>query len=399
MATLVAEADFETLLVEREKVPRFHVGESLMPETYWSFKRLGLLEKMQQSDFVQKRSVQFVSSNGKESQPFFFEQHDPRECSQTWQVERSKFDMMLMENAAEKGADCHDETRVLEALFDGNRAVGVRVRTSDGQQRDIHSKVVVDATGVQALIAHRFGLCEPIAALQKAAIWSYFRGAEREPGANGGATLILHTQHKKTWFWYIPLSDDITSVGLVGDRDFLLKGDALPESTFNRELALCPALQRRLSPGTRTDDFRVTKEFSFTTKQHAGDGWVLVGDAWGFIDPVYSSGVYFALKTGEMAADAIVAGLRAGDTSSAQLGSWTESFMGGYQWLRKLVDTYYNNEFSFGRFMKDHPQHRGNLTDILIGRVFHDGAGKIFDDLDPELAKLKAATGSPQAAG
>jgi flavin-dependent dehydrogenase len=116
---------------------------------------------------------------------------------------------------------------------------------------------------------------------------------------------------------------------------------------------------------------------------------VLVGDAWGFIDPVYSSGVYFALKTGEMAADCVVDGLRRGDTSAERLGRWTDDFAAGARWIRKLVEKYYDADFSIGRFMKSYPQHRGNLTDLLIGRVFYDGAGNIFDDMDPWLERAR----------
>jgi flavin-dependent dehydrogenase len=132
------------------------------------------------------------------------------------------------------------------------------------------------------------------------------------------------------------------------------------------------------------------------SSKHAGDGWVLVGDAWGFIDPIYSSGVYFALKSGEHAADAIINALRIGDTSGKQLSRWVDNFHSGTKWIRKLVDAYYTNEFSFGRFMKAHPEHKGNLTDLLIGRIFYDGAGKIFDDMDPALedAKREAAASS-----
>jgi flavin-dependent dehydrogenase len=135
----------------------------------------------------------------------------------------------------------------------------------------------------------------------------------------------------------------------------------------------------------------VAKEFSYKTTRHSGEGWVLVGDAWGFIDPIYSSGVYFALKSGEHAADAIIEGLRTGDTSGKQLGRWIDDFEGGTKLIRKLVDAYYTNEFSFGRFMKMHPEHRGNLTDLLIGRIFYDGAGRIFEDMEPELAEAKQA--------
>ena len=125
------------------------------------------------------------------------------------------------------------------------------------------------------------------------------------------------------------------------------------------------------------------------TKTNAGEGWVLVGDAFGFIDPVYSSGVYFALEMGVRAGDAVVEGLRKGDVSADQLGSWCPEFKEGAKWIRKLVDAYYSNEFSFGRFMAAHPQHRGNLTDLLIGRIFHDEAGRIFDDLDAAVEEAR----------
>ena len=146
-AAIVAQAGFTTLLVEREKMPRFHVGESLMPETYWTLKRIGALQKMKRSQFIPKRSVQFVSHSGKESQPFFFRAHDPRECSQTWQVERAEFDQMLFENAAERGAECRDRSRVIEVLLDDRTARGVRLQVDQAPVRDIESRVVIDATG------------------------------------------------------------------------------------------------------------------------------------------------------------------------------------------------------------------------------------------------------------
>jgi len=391
-ATLVAEAGCSTLLVEREKVPRFHVGESLMPETFWVFERLGVLEKMKQSSFVKKLSVAFVSHTGAESNPFFFKEHDPRECSQTWQVERSEFDKMLFDNAAEKGADCVDETRVLDVLFEDERAVGIKLQSADGAMQEVRSQVVVDATGQQALLANRLGLKVDYPDLKKVAIWGYYRDARRDPGEHGGATIIMHTNEKKSWFWYIPLQDEITSIGVVGDRDYLVKDRGTPEEIFEDELVKCPALVDRLMNAEITSDFRVAKEFSYKTTKHAGAGWVLVGDAWGFIDPIYSSGVYFALKSGEHAADAIVDGLRTGDTSGRQLGRWIDDFHCGTKLIRKLVDAYYTNEFSFGRFMKAHPEHRGNLTDLLIGRIFYDGAGRIFEDMKPALEEAKRAT-------
>lgn len=394
-AALLAEAGVDTLLVEREKMPRFHVGESLMPETYWTLQRLGVLEKMRRSNFVKKVSVQFVTGTGKESQPFFFQEHDPRECSQTWQVERADFDYMLFQNAAEKGAECHDDTRVIDVLMEQGQARGARLQMADGTSREVNARVVVDATGQQAIIASRLGLKQEDAELRKAAIWGYYRGAHRDPGDHGGATVILHTRSKQAWFWYIPLSGDITSIGVVSDNDYLLRDRGRPAEVFEEELVNCPAVVSRLVNAELVSSFRVAKEFTYTTRQHAGDGWVLVGDAFGFLDPIYSSGVYFALKSGEMAADAISEGLRINDTSAAQLGKWTDEFKAATRWIRKLVDAYYTNEFSFGHFMKAHPEHQGNLTDLLIGRIFHEQAGNIFQDMDPWVDRARSGQGKP----
>jgi len=385
VAAMVADSGFSVLLVEREKMPRFHVGESLMPETYWTLKRMGMLEKMKTSTFIRKLSVQFVSHTGAESQPFFFHKHDARDCSQTWQVDRAQFDHMLFQHAKERGAHGYDETRVLQIQFDGQRATGVHLQRAAAPPQEITAPVVVDATGQQAMIANRLGLRVENPKLRKAAIWGYYRGARRDPGDNAGATVILHTKTKQSWFWCIPLAQDITSIGVVGDRDYLFKGRGKPASVFEDELVQCPALVERLINASLESELHVAREFSYSTTRQAGDGWVLVGDAWGFIDPIYSSGVYFAMKSGEMAADAIVGGLQSHDTSASRLGSWTKEFQEGTQWIRKLVDAFYTDGFSFGRFLRDHPHHVGNLTDLLIGRIFHEDAGRIFDDMTRQL--------------
>jgi flavin-dependent dehydrogenase len=388
VAALTAEAGLNTLLVEREQLPRFHVGESLMPETYDTFARLGVLDTLKSSNFVKKYSVAFVGRTGKESQPFFFKDHDPRERSQTWQVERSQFDKMLFDNAVAKGATGRDQTRVVDVAFSGQRATGVVIQTSDGDKETIGAKVVVDATGLSSLLASRLGVKVVDPSLRKAAIWTYYRGATRDPGDHGGATIILHTENRKSWFWYIPLQDDITSVGVVADNDYLLKGRGAPEETFAEELARCPGLTGRLAAAEQVDKHRVAKEFSYTTSQSAGDGWVLVGDAYGFIDPIYSSGVYFALKSGEKAADRIIDAVKSNNTSGEKLGAWQSEFDAGTRWIRRLVAAYYHEQFSIGHFMKAHPQHRGNLTDLLIGRIFHERAGDIFRDMDEFMQGL-----------
>src|SRR5205809_6827398 len=147
VSTLVADSGRRVALFERERFPRFHIGESLIPETYWVLKRIGMLEKMQRSHFVKKYSVQFVNATGKLSAPFYFWDNKPHECSQTWQVVRSEFDQMLLNNAREHGVVAHEGVRVVDVLFDGEQAVGVTIQTDGGARRDVRAKVIVDASG------------------------------------------------------------------------------------------------------------------------------------------------------------------------------------------------------------------------------------------------------------
>lgn len=392
VATLVAEAGFKVLLVERESMPRDHIGESLMPETYWVFQRLGVLDKLKASSYAKKVGVQFVNNTGKESAPFFFRRHDPHESSQTWHVERAAFDQMLFENAAEKGATCRDRTRVLDVEFKGDRAVAVKLQPAGGSPLKVAASVVVDATGQQSLLAMKLGLRQINPDLRKASIWRHYRGAHRDEEGGGVKTVIMHTAQKKSWFWYIPQSNDIVSVGVVADRDYLLKQRCDPADVFLEELQDCPTLDGWLTGAQPVDEVSVAKEFSYSTERAAGDGWVLVGDAWGFIDPVYSSGVYFALKSGALAADCLVEGLRRDDTSAATLGKWVPNFARQTGLIRKLVYAFYSGEFRVGQFVKEFPQHQKELVDLLIGRVFDGCSGKIFDDLEPWLRQRADAT-------
>jgi flavin-dependent dehydrogenase len=380
-ATLIAQRGHRVALFERERFPRFHIGESLIPETYWVLQRLGMLPKMQASHFVKKHSVQFVNANGKLSAPFYFWDNKPHECSQTWQVVRSEFDKMLLDNAREHGAEAYEGVHVLDVLFEGDRAVGVRIKDVDGTRREVRARVVVDASGQAALLQNRFNLrlWDPV--LNKGAIWTYWRGAHRDTGRDEGATMVLQTSDKQGWFWYIPLHDDVVSVGVVAPFDRLFKGRDNHERTYDEEVAKSPAVTARVANAKRVTGYFVTRDYSYRSRQVAGDGWVLVGDAFGFLDPLYSSGVLLALRSGEMAADAICDGFDRGDTSAAQLGRWGAGFNQGVDRMRRLVCEYYDG-FSFGAFVRKYPELRGTVTDLLIGDLFTDRVDKVWEPME-----------------
>lgn len=393
VSTLLAQRGVKVRLYEREKFPRFHIGESLIPETYWVLKRLNMLDKMKASHFVKKYSVQFVNAAGKESAPFYFHDNKPHECSQTWQVIRSEFDTMMLDNAREHGVEVVQPGRVLEILFDGDRAVGVRAQAENGQEHTIRANVVVDASGQSTMLQNRFKLrlWDPV--LNKGAIWTYWRGAYRDTGRDEGATLVIQTTNRQGWWWYIPQHDDTISVGVVGPFDYLFKGRGSHEKVYEEEVTACPALQRRIAGAERATGYFATKDYSYRSKQVAGDGWVLVGDAFGFLDPLYSSGVLLALKSGELAADAIADGLARGDTSATTLGRWGELFNRGVDRMRRLVCEYYDG-FSFGRFVKAFPRLRGKVTDLLIGDLFTDAVDEVWGPLESMYPPGKSAAPS-----
>jgi flavin-dependent dehydrogenase len=400
-ATLLAQRGRRVCLIERERFPRFHIGESLMPETYWTLRRLNMLDRMKASPFVKKYSVQFVDSTGKEALPFYFFEANPHESSQTWQVLRSEFDQMLVENAASHGVEVRQGVRVLDVLFDGDQAHGVRIQDENGQH-ELCSSIVVDASGQSSLIANRLKLREPDPFLKKAAIWTYFADAHRDSGLDEGATLVLYSSGKNGWFWYIPLHGGLVSIGVVASIEYLLgRKEGVgsraidPAAIFAAELERCPAAKRRIARGRRVSDFYTTKDFSYRARRVAGDGWVLVGDALGFLDPIYSSGVFLALKSGEMAADAVADGLDQGDTSAAQLGRWGPTFLRGMERMQRLVYAFYEG-FSFGQFVRRHPRFQRHIVDLLTGNLFRDSIDEVWG---PMAALQREMTGETRLLG
>lgn len=398
-ATLLAKKGLSVALFERDHFPRFHIGESLIPQTYQVLERLDMLPKLKGSHFVKKYSVQFVNQRGKLSEPFYFVDHRPHESSQTWQVRRSEFDKLMLDNAREHGVSVTEGARVLEVLFEGDKAVGVRVKPEDGPEREVRAKVVVDASGQSSLLIDRLNLREWDPVLKKAAIWTYWKGAFRDLGKDEGATVVIQTEGKNGWFWYIPLHDDVLSVGVVAGHDYLFQNRSSKdlEAIYFEEVAKAPGLQPRIANATRCDVFRAQKEYSYRAKQVAGNGWCLVGDAFGFLDPLYSSGVLLALTSGMMAADTIGDAIAAGDTSEKRLRAWEEPFVAGMERMRRLVCEFYDG-FSFGRFVKKHPDLKDRVTDVLIGDVFKpdvDVLWPLMDDLRREIAAEKARVGVP----
>jgi flavin-dependent dehydrogenase len=386
-ATLCARQGRRVLLLEREEFPRFRIGESMMPATYWSLERLGVLDKMRASRFPRKHSVQFFIRDGRSTDPFYFSRVEPGDSAATWQVDRAQFDQMLLDHAMESGVEVRQKTPVRQVLFDHECAVGVAADLPGRKGAEIRARVVVDASGQAGLLSRTLGLKRLDPKLKHAALFTRYRGARRDPGIDEGATLILHTENADSWFWYIPLPDDLVSVGVVGGLEYLMtEREGGAEQVYRGELEKCPALQERLEGAEELGGIQAMNDFSYISSRIAGDGWVLAGDAFGFLDPIYSSGVFLALKSGEMAADSIQDAFEADDFSGARLGRHGKEYVAGMEALRRLVYAFYDRDFSFARFLQKFPNRHDDVTHLLIGNVFRRPFDGLMEDLGQALS-------------
>jgi flavin-dependent dehydrogenase len=390
-AALLAEKGRRVLVLEKEKFPRYHIGESLMPYCWFTLNRLGLVQQMNERAFVKKYSVQFVTPDGRQSQPFYFFQHYDHPSAVTWQIERAEFDQMMLDNARAKGAEVLELTPVQRVLKnDSGRVIGVEAKTADGETFQVHAPMTIDCSGRDQVAVGRDGWRNKDPMLNKLAIWTYFKGAKRDPGIDEGNTTVAYVEGRG-WFWYIPLKDDVLSVGVVADKEYLFEGidkqqdkQAMLAEILKREIGRNVWIKEHLEGGQQYGEYFITTEFSYRSRHCANDGLLLAGDAFAFLDPVFSSGVFLALKSGEMAADAVDAALTDGDTSAARFADYGEHLCRGMENMRKLVYAFYDQNFSFGRLIKAHPQQRGRLTDSLIGDLFdHD-----FEELHSAMRTL-----------
>ncbi len=379
-ATHLARAGFHVAVLEKTAFPRYRVGESLIPYCYFPLERAGLIDKIKAAGFQKKHSVQFAGMDGRCSAPFYFTQHMNHEAATTWQVDRTVFDQILVDHAREAGAEIYFETQAKDLLRDSDgRVCGLRTQ-QDGHDIDLHATLTIDASGRDsfAINKNQWRVRDPH--LKKVAIWTYYEDAKRDEGLDEGATTIAYLP-EKGWFWFLPLSDNKTSVGIVAEKEYLYRDGRDAAQIFEREVQANRWIADHLQGARHNGAFRVTGDYSYRAKHIAEDGLVLAGDAFAFLDPVFSSGLFLAFVGGEMAAQAGIEALRAGDVSSHRFQNYADTFIGGMEAFRKLVYAFYDKGFSFGDLVKKYPDQRPALTDCLIGNVFRD-----FDQLFSAMA-------------
>jgi flavin-dependent dehydrogenase len=332
-----------------------------------------MIPKMRQACFVKKYSATFVQADGRPSKPFyFFNRYDRETIAQTWQVTRSQFDQMLLNNAREKGAEVRERTTVQQLLTDGDQVTGVIATDQDGVSFELRAKIVLDCSGKEAFAAGRLGWREADPFLNKIAIWTYFQGSKRETGIDEGTTTVAYMPNKG-WFWHIPQHNDFVSVGVVGEAKHLARGGVKDLQTiFDRAVEENPWVKNRLASGECIGKYFITNEYSRHSRHCASPGLVLLGDAFAFLDPIFSSGVMMALKSGVLAGDIIHQSLAAGNLRPESFAEYGRLLREGVENIRKLVYAFYDPDFSFKEVIARHPDAAGYITDCLSGDVNKD---------------------------
>jgi FADH2-dependent halogenase len=339
-AIVLAREGLKTVVLERDRFPRFHIGESLLPRHHGLYQRLGLMEPLEKEGFVPKYGAQFVSNDGSVERCFDFFTGRPDPDMVAWEVERERFDPILLEHAARCGAVVRHGVCVLEADASADRPCRLRLRLEDGREETLEARAVVDASGQGSLLAKAHGLRVNHPTHRKIAVFTRHRGAGRRAGRQAGnIDLVLGPGG---WFWLIPLRNDLTSVGFVADTAAWKETGLSSEAFLERAIGRSPYVARRLRGAERVEQVWTASDYSYSSTRLAGAGFVLVGDAAEFLDPVFSTGVMLALRGGERAATDLARALKTGRPPVAEVfAAYERDFR---TWTRNhfaMIDAFY----------------------------------------------------------
>lgn len=373
-ATTLARAGRRVAVFEREKFPRFHIGESLLPWNVPLLERIGALQKVRTEGMQVKYGARFYHQGTDRTRPVRFIEAMDEDHPSAFQVKRGDFDKLLLDHAREAGVLVFEEAKVEEVLWsgaEGGRARGVRVRLpGESQSREVTARFVADATGRDALLSRTLGGRSRDPRLDRSAAFAHFDTFNRAEGPTGGDIIVITTPDG--WWWMIPFSDGTVSVGIVMPSQRFKRRAGSVEDLFNSSIANAPEVLKHLGPGKRTTGVFALADYSYCASTIVGDGFCLIGDAACFLDPVFSTGVLLAMTAGEMAGTQVDAALsRKGRVDASDLRRFERVYLRGAARFRRFVHGFYEPHF-LETFYSDAPNRRiaGAVTTLLGGGVF-----------------------------
>jgi flavin-dependent dehydrogenase len=342
-ATTLAKAGRRVLVLEKAVFPRFHIGESLLPYNRKIFDELGVWEKIAAAGFTKKRAAQFVMGNGSHANRLDFSQGSFTEYPEAVQVERAKFDDILLHHSRENGATVREESTVLAHRVEPERVV-IHYRAADGSEHEVTAPYLIDASGLTNFTATRDQERDYYPGHKKLAIFSHFSGVEMPTGEQEGDIIIVRRAH--SWCWLIPLAGGKTSVGLVIDAaDFKALGKK-PQQVFDEAMADTPAIRKRFSAAERVEELHVLTDFSYKNRSLVSPRVVRVGDSSGFIDPMFSSGVLLAMTSGQQGAEAIHDALKTNKAVTAGMRRYEKDTRKRIAIYWQFIENFYKVHFA-----------------------------------------------------
>ena len=372
VAPLLAEMGHKVVLLEKAHHPRFHVGESLLPANLPLFERLGVAAEVKAIG-MEKWGAEFVSPQHETSQTFQFGEAWDKSMPHAYQVQRAEFDTILIRNAEKKGVEVHEgcKAKTVEFLPENAGAV-IRAEHDDGSQTEWTARFVVDASGRDTFLANRFQIKHRNPKHNSSAIYGHFSGAKRHEGQAEGNITIFWFEHG--WFWFIPMMNGITSIGMVTWPYFMkTRGERSIEQFMRDGMVMCPKLTERMTDAVLVNEIEATGNFSYVSERNHGANYMLLGDAYAFIDPVFSSGVLLAMNSGVLAAEAIDTCLRKPAEAPAALKRFDALMKHGpkeFSWFIYRVTNPIMRDF----FM--HPKNLFRVKEGLLSMLAGDIFGK-----------------------
>jgi 1H-pyrrole-2-carbonyl-[peptidyl-carrier protein] chlorinase len=393
LGTYLALHGYDTVILERTIHPREHVGESLVPSTNRIMEETGFFKRMDEAGFIRKPGGTWTSFRGQvglEAKIVFAEAPQPGiNQDYTYHVDRSRFDSMLLKYADEKGARVVQGASVTRVLFDENeRASGVRVRVLN-KEFDLTSKFVVDASGRRCQLGNQLGLREKDPTFNQFAIYSWFKGV-RPPTDDTGDYIHIHfLPVERGWVWQIPITSEITSVGVVVEKDEFNQDRKTHEEFFNDLLSKSQNTSYIMKEATRTRDFFIEGDYSYKMEKFAGPGWMLIGDAARFVDPIFSSGVSVAMNSARFAFHTIDECMK-GANETERLAAYDETVKSGVQIWYEWIKIYYKLQHLFTFLARD-PKYRRQMQQLLQGEVFDRSAVEVLDLMREAVKEIEAS--------
>jgi flavin-dependent dehydrogenase len=400
LSTFLARDGIKTLVLEKDIHPRDHVGESLTPSTNLVFKELGVLDKLNDAGFVHKPGTGWNAPRSplwKFIEIWLFEFPIPGGPQPfTYNLERDALDTILIRHAHENGAKVLQGVKVQNVIFEEDRAVGVRAQVSDGWERDLYAKVIVDASGRRCMMANQLKMKQKDPHFNQFCIYSWFEGVAEPPERYKGFTLFYFLGMNQAWTWHIPLRNGKTSMGIVLDKEDFQRSGKDHEEFFYSLVERNRTFKEAMKDATRVRPWWIEGDYSYKIDRFAGPGWLLIGDALRFVDPIFSSGVDVAMFSAKYAYETIKEAFKTGN-EAGPFEEYAKRVETGVDYWYDLISMFYKLQNLLTRYATS-PYRREAMIRTLQGNPYipetQERARKLLADMQDSYEKVMSSPGN-----